>query len=118
MFHLIIKKHARIPASNSWVARRTKGPGMASNYFYQVIFHFDLYLLYDFISADINVTSLATKLFDIRTAIILSELLHQILSRLPKVFFPLDHMHSDLSSGCSNFKICEILFFLKSYNFH
>ena len=36
MFHAVIKKRARVPASDSFVARRIAGPGLASNYFYQV----------------------------------------------------------------------------------
>ena len=35
-FQLIIKKRARVPAGDSFVARRIAGPGLASNYFYQV----------------------------------------------------------------------------------
>ena len=30
------KKRARVPASNTFIAKRIKGPGLASNYFYQV----------------------------------------------------------------------------------
>ena len=37
MFHIVIKHRARIPATNSFVARRIAGPGLASNFFYQVI---------------------------------------------------------------------------------
>ena len=36
MFHAVIKKRARIPASDSFIARRIAGPGLAANYFYQV----------------------------------------------------------------------------------
>ncbi|CAH1793364.1 unnamed protein product [Owenia fusiformis] len=36
MFHLVIKKRARVPASDSFIARRIAGPGLASNYFYQI----------------------------------------------------------------------------------
>ncbi|XP_014679744.1 PREDICTED: uncharacterized protein LOC106819659, partial [Priapulus caudatus] len=36
MFNVIIKKRGRIPASDSFVARRVAGPGLASNYYYQV----------------------------------------------------------------------------------
>ena len=36
MFHAVIRKRGRVPASNTFVARRTAGPGLASNYFYQV----------------------------------------------------------------------------------
>ena len=36
MFHAIIKKRARVPAGDSFVAKRIGGPGMASNYFYQI----------------------------------------------------------------------------------
>ena len=36
LFHLVIKKRARIPASNTFIAKRIAGPGMASDYFYQV----------------------------------------------------------------------------------
>jgi len=36
MFHAVIRKRGRVPASNTFVARRTAGPGLASNYFYQI----------------------------------------------------------------------------------
>ncbi|XP_041363220.1 uncharacterized protein LOC121378908 [Gigantopelta aegis] len=36
MFHAIIKSRGRIPASDGFVARRIAGPGLASNYFYQI----------------------------------------------------------------------------------
>ena len=36
MFNAVIKKKAKVPASDSFVARRIAGPGLASNYFYQV----------------------------------------------------------------------------------
>lgn len=36
VFHLIIKKRGRIPASNSFVVKRVAGPGLNSNYFYQI----------------------------------------------------------------------------------
>jgi len=36
MFHLLIKKRARVPFTDTFVARRVAGPGMASNYFYQI----------------------------------------------------------------------------------
>jgi hypothetical protein len=32
----VIKKRARVPAGDSFVVRRIAGPGLASNYFYQV----------------------------------------------------------------------------------
>jgi hypothetical protein len=35
-FHLLIKKRGRVPASDSFVVKRIAGPGLASNYFYQV----------------------------------------------------------------------------------
>lgn len=35
-YHLILKSRARIPSNNSFVARRTAGPGLASNHFYQI----------------------------------------------------------------------------------
>nr|CAD7571824.1 unnamed protein product [Timema californicum] len=35
-FHLVIKKRGRVPASDSFVVKRIAGPGLASNYFYQV----------------------------------------------------------------------------------
>lgn len=37
MFHLLIKNRGRIPASDSFVVKRIAGPGLASDYFYQVI---------------------------------------------------------------------------------
>ena len=45
MFHAVIKKKAKVPASNSFVARRIAGPGLASNYFYQVTNYNTLYLV-------------------------------------------------------------------------
>ena len=36
MFHAVIRKRARVPAGDSFIVRRTAGPGMASNYFYQI----------------------------------------------------------------------------------
>ncbi|EEB13018.1 conserved hypothetical protein [Pediculus humanus corporis] len=36
MFHLIIKKRGRIPASDSFVVKRIAGPGLASDYYYQI----------------------------------------------------------------------------------
>ena len=36
IYHLIVKRFARIPAHNSFLARRTAGPGLAAEYFYQV----------------------------------------------------------------------------------
>lgn len=35
-FHMLIKKRGRVPASDSFVVKRIAGPGLASNYFYQV----------------------------------------------------------------------------------
>ncbi|XP_046394390.1 uncharacterized protein LOC124162073 isoform X1 [Ischnura elegans] len=36
MFHMVIKKRGRVPASDSFVVKRIAGPGLASNYFYQI----------------------------------------------------------------------------------
>jgi len=36
MFNLILKRLARVPASDSFVAKRISGPGLASNYLYQI----------------------------------------------------------------------------------
>lgn len=36
VFHLLIKKRGRIPASDSLVVKRIAGPGLASNYYYQI----------------------------------------------------------------------------------
>jgi hypothetical protein len=36
VYHLIVKRFARIPAHNGFLARRTAGPGLAAEYFYQV----------------------------------------------------------------------------------
>ena len=36
IFHLVVKRFARIPAHNGFLARRTAGPGLAAEYFYQV----------------------------------------------------------------------------------
>lgn len=35
-YHLIIKRFARVPAHDSFLARRVAGPGLAAEYFYQV----------------------------------------------------------------------------------
>lgn len=35
-FHFIIKKRGRIPASDSFVVKRVAGPGLASNYYFQI----------------------------------------------------------------------------------
>lgn len=36
MFRFVISVRARVPANDSFVAKRTSGPGMASNFFYQI----------------------------------------------------------------------------------
>lgn len=36
LFHLIIKKRGRIPASDSFVVKRIAGPGLASDYYFQI----------------------------------------------------------------------------------
>ncbi|XP_015590720.1 uncharacterized protein LOC107265616 isoform X2 [Cephus cinctus] len=36
MFHLVIKSRGRIPASDSFVVKRIAGPGLASDYYYQI----------------------------------------------------------------------------------
>ncbi|XP_063981609.1 uncharacterized protein LOC135164835 isoform X2 [Diachasmimorpha longicaudata] len=36
MFHLLIKSRGRIPASDSFVVKRVAGPGLASDYYYQI----------------------------------------------------------------------------------
>ncbi|KAK3915173.1 Glycerol-3-phosphate acyltransferase 1, mitochondrial [Frankliniella fusca] len=36
VFHLLIKKRGRIPACDSLVVKRIAGPGLASNYYYQI----------------------------------------------------------------------------------
>lgn len=36
MFHAIIKKRGRVPSRDGFTVRRIAGPGLASNYFYQV----------------------------------------------------------------------------------
>lgn len=36
MFHMVIKNRGRIPACDSFMVKRIAGPGMASNYYYQV----------------------------------------------------------------------------------
>ncbi|XP_043281763.1 uncharacterized protein [Venturia canescens] len=36
MFHLVIKNRGRIPASDSFVVKRIAGPGLASDYYYQI----------------------------------------------------------------------------------
>ncbi|XP_050297770.1 uncharacterized protein LOC126737100 isoform X2 [Anthonomus grandis grandis] len=36
IFHLIIKKRGRIPASDSFAVKRVSGPGLASDYYFQI----------------------------------------------------------------------------------
>ncbi|XP_068087135.1 uncharacterized protein [Anabrus simplex] len=36
VFHLVIKKRGRVPACDSFLVKRIAGPGLASNYFYQI----------------------------------------------------------------------------------
>ena len=36
MYELVIRKRARVPAGDSVIAKRIGGPGMASNFFYQI----------------------------------------------------------------------------------
>ncbi|KAK2155090.1 hypothetical protein LSH36_249g00040 [Paralvinella palmiformis] len=36
MFHAVIKKRGRVPSCDGFVARRIEGPGLASNYFFQI----------------------------------------------------------------------------------
>ncbi|XP_034935076.1 uncharacterized protein [Chelonus insularis] len=36
MFHLVIKSRGRVPASDSFVVKRIAGPGLASDYYYQI----------------------------------------------------------------------------------
>ena len=36
MFQAVIKSRARVPAHDSFIAKRIAGPGLASNYFLQV----------------------------------------------------------------------------------
>ena len=36
MFQLVISKRARVPAGDSFIARRVGGPGMATNFYYQI----------------------------------------------------------------------------------
>ncbi|XP_076755097.1 uncharacterized protein LOC143425638 isoform X1 [Xylocopa sonorina] len=36
MFHLVIKNRGRIPASDSFVVKRISGPGLTSDYYYQI----------------------------------------------------------------------------------
>lgn len=36
MFHTVIKSRGRIPANDGFIARRVAGPGLASNYFFQI----------------------------------------------------------------------------------
>ncbi|XP_076160274.1 uncharacterized protein LOC143143176 isoform X1 [Ptiloglossa arizonensis] len=36
MFHLVIKNRGRIPASDSFVVKRIAGPGLTSDYYYQI----------------------------------------------------------------------------------
>ena len=38
MFQAVIKSRARVPAHDSFIAKRIAGPGLASNYFLQVRF--------------------------------------------------------------------------------
>ena len=36
IFQLLIKKYARIPISDNFLAKRLAGPGMAANYYFQI----------------------------------------------------------------------------------
>lgn len=36
MYHLVVKRLARVPAHDSFLAQRIAGPGLAAQYFYQV----------------------------------------------------------------------------------
>ena len=36
IFHAVVKSHGRVPSRDGFVARRIAGPGLASNFFYQV----------------------------------------------------------------------------------
>jgi hypothetical protein len=36
IYHLVVKRFAKIPAHNGFLARRVAGPGLAAEYFYQV----------------------------------------------------------------------------------
>ena len=36
VYHAVLKRAARIPSSDTFVARRIAGPGLASDYFFQV----------------------------------------------------------------------------------
>ncbi|XP_050538538.1 uncharacterized protein LOC126903976 isoform X2 [Daktulosphaira vitifoliae] len=36
IFHLLIKKRGRVPACDSFIVKRIAGPGMATDYFYQI----------------------------------------------------------------------------------
>lgn len=36
MFNLVIRKRARVPAGDSFIVRRVAGPGLASDFFYQI----------------------------------------------------------------------------------
>ncbi|XP_052759604.1 uncharacterized protein LOC128202638 [Mya arenaria] len=36
MYNIVIKSRARVPANDGFVARRISGPGLASNYFFQI----------------------------------------------------------------------------------
>lgn len=36
MYYIVIKPRARVPINDSFVAKRISGPGLASNYFYQI----------------------------------------------------------------------------------
>ncbi|KAH9503994.1 hypothetical protein Btru_067508 [Bulinus truncatus] len=36
LFHIVIKTRGRVPGSDGFVARRVSGPGLASNYFFQI----------------------------------------------------------------------------------
>ena len=36
MFYVIIKNKGRLPATDSFVAKRIKGPGLSSHFYYQI----------------------------------------------------------------------------------
>ena len=48
MFHMLIKSRGRIPASDSFLVKRIAGPGLASDYYYQVIYSILISMLYFF----------------------------------------------------------------------
>ena len=63
MFYMVIKSRGRVPSKDSFVARRTAGPGLASQYFFQVLFlllHLYILLLEEITIVDVAMLMLGS----------------------------------------------------------